>query len=646
MLKPFFASFLLGVIFLFTVNDRLRAQNLSVVSVTPARHSLSAPVNSTITIEFDRPLSRATVVPESFWAFGRWSGTVSGTYTFSNDDQMVALVPDRPFSAGETVMVILSHDLQATDGSFLRQAGYSYQFWTRAAAAAMEFHRTDVLSTRTTTQTRTYGGFASDLNRDGWLDLSMVHEDSADVRVFLNTADGSGSFEPFLEPTTPVGAGASPNEPADFNHDGHVDACVANSAHDTVSILLGNGDGTFQPQQVVDVGGTPRGVAVLDADGDGDIDIVSTSDTESHLAYLENDGAGVFADPVFFEAGGTRREWALAASDMNDDGILDLVVGNRSGGGTSGEIVINLGNGDGTFTALPDVHLTIGRVWMLVCGDLNGDTHEDVALCNINNSNAAVGGAAILLGNGDGTLQTAVDYPISRFDPTSTDLGDLDGDGDLDWMVGASTAPGRWSIFTNDGNGVFTLFEEIPAARSASCTLMLDFDNDGDLDLGLVDEFSDTVTLMESREPLDCNTNEISDRTDIRDGTSQDCNLNEIPDECDIESDVSADLNENGVPDECELNFLRGECNDDGEVDVSDAVCILDWRFGNLPEPSCVAATDTNGDADVDISDAIWLLNFLFLEDTPPPTEPFPDCGPSSLVADDELGCVASMDCP
>lgn len=641
MLKPFSASFCVGILSLLSASDRLPAQNLSVVSVTPARHSLTAPVNSSIVIEFDRPVVRTTVVPASFWAFGRWSGTVSGTYEFSGGDQTVTLEPARPFSAGETVMVILSHDLEATDGTFLRQAGYSYQFWTGAAAAEMEFHRTDVLSTRTAARTRTYGGLASDLNGDGWLDLSMVHEDSADLRIFLNTADGSGSFGPFLEPTTPVGAGASPNEPSDFDHDGNVDACVANSSADTVSVLLGNGDGTFQPQQTIAVGGTPRGVAVLDADGDGDIDIVSTSDTESHLAYLKNDGTGVFADPVFFEAGGTRREWALAASDMNDDGILDLVVGNRSGGGTSGEIVINLGNGDGTFTALPDVHLTIGRVWMLVCGDLNGDTNEDVALCSINNNSAAVGGGAILLGNGDGTLQDAVDYRISRLDPTSTDIGDLDGDGDLDWIVGASTPPGRWTVFTNDGNGVFAPFEEIPAMRSASCTLMLDFDNDGDLDLGLVDEFSDTVTLMENREPLDCNENQVSDRTDIQNGTSPDCNLNEVPDECDLESGVSLDLNENGVPDECDPNFIRGECNEDGEVDLSDAVCLLEWLFSGTPAPGCVAGTNANGDKDVDIADASYLLNFLFAG-TAPPTAPFPDCGPSALKVDEALGCVAT----
>ncbi|MCH7578351.1 MAG: VCBS repeat-containing protein, partial [Chloroflexi bacterium] len=70
----------------------------------------------------------------------------------------------------------------------------------------------------------------------------------ADLRVFLNQADGTGSFDDFLQPTFPVNDRASPSEPADFNHDGNTDICVANINTDSVSILLGNGDGTYGPQ--------------------------------------------------------------------------------------------------------------------------------------------------------------------------------------------------------------------------------------------------------------------------------------------------------------------------------------------------------------------------------------------------------------
>ena len=90
--------------------------------------------------------------------------------------------------------------------------------------------------------------------------------------------------------------------------------------------------------------------------------------------------------------------------------------------------------------------------------------------------------------------------------------------------------------------------------------------------------------------------------------------------------------------------FLRGDCNDDGGVDISDAVCTLEWLFLGRAEPGCVAATNTNGDDAVDISDPVSLLGFLFLGG-PPPVEPSPDCGTSDLEADAELGCVETA-CP
>ena len=106
--------------------------------------------------------------------------------------------------------------------------------------------------------------------------LTIVNEDTADLRVFLNKADGTGLFHDFLTPPSPVQDRASPSEPADFDRDGITDICVANLNTNTVSVLRGRGDGTFDPQQIIPVGLLPRGIVVLDVDGDGDIDIHST----------------------------------------------------------------------------------------------------------------------------------------------------------------------------------------------------------------------------------------------------------------------------------------------------------------------------------------------------------------------------------
>jgi hypothetical protein len=488
--------FLLIAVFLFIAavafnrqTSQVTAGGFSIVSIAPQPRTVTAPTTSAIALQFDQPVNPATVTQNTFWAFGRWSGPVAGNYTFSNNDQTVTLNPNQPFSAGEQVMVIVSNQIESDDGTPLRSAGYSYQFWTKAAASDMEFEVIDTLETGS--NTRAYGGAATDFNNDGWPDLTIVNEDTADLRVFLNKADGTGLYHDYLVPPTPVNDRASPNETSDFNRDGFADIAVVNIDTDSVSILLGNGDGTFAPQQEITVGSAPRGIAILDADGDGDTDIVNSNSSGSgNLSLLVNNGSGVFANPIFFE-GGADGEYALAAADMNEDAILDLVIGARA----SATMVVSRGNGDGTFSFLAS-QSSGGATWMINAGDVNGDGHEDVATANSDNNNGA-----ILLGDGMGNLQSPTTVPTDQF-PLATDLGDIDGDGDLDWMT--SSFFGDWNLFMNNGGqqggqpGTFTFLRSFDAPQAASCSLFLDFDNDGDLDLALIDEVANQVVLVKS----------------------------------------------------------------------------------------------------------------------------------------------------
>ncbi|MEM7481112.1 MAG: FG-GAP-like repeat-containing protein [Acidobacteriota bacterium] len=466
---------------------RAGGSNLAVVSTSPSAATLGADVLDAIAVTFDRPVDPASLVTRrSFWAFGRWSGTVSGSFVLSNGDRTVSLVPDRSLSAGERVMVILSHDLEGADGTALRDAGYSFQFWTSARPASLTFEEVDRWSTRTTPgeTSRAYGGIGSDLDGDGYPDIAIVNEDTEDLRVFMNQADGTGTFGSMLTPTSALGTQASPSEPSDFDRDGEVDIAVANPQDSTVSILLGQGDGSFGSQQLLPVAATPRGIAVLDADGDGDVDIAVASTGASALTLFVNDGSGAFAPSAGGTFGtGTAGEWALAAVDLDEDGLLDLVDGGRN----DERLHVHLGNGDGTFSAAGSQDAG-GRVWMLATGDVNGDGHEDVAGVNSNDNNGA-----ILLGNGAGALAAPTTYATDPF-PLAVDLGDLDGDGDLDWMT--SSFSGDWFLFTNDGTGTFTFDQEFLAPRAASCSLLLDVDRDGDLDLALVDELEDEVIVL------------------------------------------------------------------------------------------------------------------------------------------------------
>ena len=460
------------------------AHALAVTSTSPASNAGNVARHSSIVIQFDRPLAVASVTASSFRVYGHHSGPIAGAITFSNGNQTLNFTPAVTLFGGEPVSVNLSHSLAAADSTTLRSAGYAFQFLTAASTASMTFTQIDVVSVRTNgNPTVLYGGAHADFNRDGWIDYAAVNEVSADLRVMLNRADGSGLLGPVLVPPPAIGLEASPNDSGDFNNDGFIDIATGNSSSNSTSILLGLGNGRFGAQQSVAVGNRPHGVAALDVDGDADLDLVIASENGNFLSLLTNNGSGVFGGRVDFESGGDG-EYALSSGDMNGDGILDLVVGTRN----DHRVIVLTGNGNGTFSSAANIDGG-GLLWKLVLGDLNGDGKLDVATANGQSNNGA-----IILGNGDGSLQAATVISFGG-SMVASDLADLDGDGDLDWVT-SSYGAARWYLRRNNGSGVFTNAGQVLAPSSASCASLYDFDNDGDLDMALADENVDVVLLM------------------------------------------------------------------------------------------------------------------------------------------------------
>src|SRR5262249_42660599 len=140
---------------------------------------------------------------------------------------------------------------------------------------------------------------AADVNGDGFLDIVESNFYSTDTRpqppstVSVLLGNGDGSFQ--LPQEFAVGAGPQALAVADGNGDGRVDLLVAKYYDDTVSVLIGNGDGTFQGQTVVKVGTNPSSVAVGDVDGDGNADLVVASSSDVTVLVLLGDGVGGFA---------------------------------------------------------------------------------------------------------------------------------------------------------------------------------------------------------------------------------------------------------------------------------------------------------------------------------------------------------------
>jgi hypothetical protein len=250
-------------------------------------------------------------------------------------------------------------------------------------------------------------------------------------------------------------------------------------------VLLGNGNGTFQPALTYSMGNDPHGLSLLDLEGDGDLDVVLACAGASELAIRKNNGNGTLGPVTFLEAN-VDGEWALQPADMNNDGIVDLVAG----GQWSSEVAVLLSNGDGTFQT-PIVRFAGGAPWQIACGDLNGDGKMDVTSANGPSSNGS-----IFLGNGNGTLQVPTTFPTGG-SATASDIGDLDGDGDLDWVT-SSFGGGQWRVHKNNGAGVFTLYTTINAISNCACAVIFDIDLDRDLDLCLLDEIDDSTRIMEN----------------------------------------------------------------------------------------------------------------------------------------------------
>ncbi len=299
-------------------------------------------------------------------------------------------------------------------------------------------------------------------------------------------------FFPITNPTSSVWFGrtdvATGNGPqwvgtADFNQDGKPDLAVANSIDGTISILLGNGDGTFASQPVLTVGTTPEFAVSGDLNGDGIPDLAVADYGSNTVSVLLGTGGGAFAAPTSVTTG--NGPVALALADFNADGALDLAVANN----LDNTISILLGNGDGTFsTSLAAVSVGNGPV-SLIATDLNGDGIPDLAVAN-----ALDGTVSILFGNGDGTFTS---QPVITLAPGLTSIisADFNGDG-LPDLAAANDTANSISILLGSGGGAFNSGASLSTGNGPSALAAGDWNGDGIPDLSVTNATDSTVEVM------------------------------------------------------------------------------------------------------------------------------------------------------
>ena len=313
-----------------------------------------------------------------------------------------------------------------------------------------------------------YSAVMGDFNGDGKQDLAVSNLGNQSISILLGT--GNGGFQ------TPINyyglPGPSYLATADFNGDGKPDLAVTTDGP-SFQLFLGNGDGNFQPAQFISLGTLAVYVAAGDFNGDGKADLVFSGNGVALI--LLGKGDGTFQAPVNYTL--PSIAYSIAVGDFNGDGIADLAFGTSN-------ISILIGQGNGTFQ-LSTANYPFGTgASSLVAADLNGDGKLDLVGVNPN-------GAGVLLGNGDGTFQSPLmitNLPNLR----SLAVGDINGDGYQD-LVTFSTVTGE--ILYGKGDGSFQ--QPIAFAAPFTYTLLVgDFNGDGFTDIAGFDLEGQSVSVF------------------------------------------------------------------------------------------------------------------------------------------------------
>jgi flagellin-like hook-associated protein FlgL len=340
----------------------------------------------------------------------------------------------------------------------------------------------------------------SDFNRDGIKDIAAAYNDIPAGYVAILIGNGDGTFTNTGSIATDNGTRAMIQ--TDFNRDGYADLVTANSdpSSNTASVLLGNGDGTFQPQILLPTGDSPFDVKSGDFDADGYTDFLTTNRTSDDVTIYYGDGSGNFSTGQFLSTGVNTDPRSAAIADFNGDGREDFIVSHENNGSPGATVFLS--NGDRTFTTF-DQNIG-GRIRTVETADFNSDGIPDLVATR--NAFDQIG---IHLGNGDGTFSTQAYISSGGDSPRKIAVGDLNGDLAIDVAV-SNFNSSSLEVFFGNGDGTLSSPVSLSTSSGPQEINFADFNNDGAPDIltgqasgGNLSIFIANTTTLTTIEPID-----------------------------------------------------------------------------------------------------------------------------------------------
>ncbi|WP_426671576.1 FG-GAP repeat domain-containing protein [Mucilaginibacter sp. McL0603] len=339
----------------------------------------------------------------------------------------------------------------------------------------------------------------ADLDNDKIPDLVIANGGDSSVTILLGKVNGA-----FTEAKgSPFYAGCTPNDVviADFNKDGKPDLAFANHTKKYLTVLAGEGDGSFKPLKgspfAVDVIPHTHGVAAGDFNKDGNTDLVTDSWGNDRIEILFGNNKHGFNTPGTFIKVGKHPYQRIRTADLNMDGNTDIVTTNLDGNNAT----ILLGNGKSGFYEPPGSPFACGdSPFGAAVGDINGDGKPDLAIVNsptITSSNTGRDGLTILIGDGSGKFVIMPGSPFTAGkSPSRVAIGDINGDGINDIAV-ANYNSNSITVFLMNRHAVVSSYT-VPVGQKPDGITIADVNGDGKNEILVTNSLDNTLNIIET----------------------------------------------------------------------------------------------------------------------------------------------------